>query len=75
MYGIIYGYLLKKMAGYRVMPKLDEDEFPNRENEGLEGPFRLRSGLVVYYDKKEGLYYNPKTDIYLSHQEYEKHDV
>jgi hypothetical protein len=37
---------------------------------GLEGPFRFRSGIVLYYDPKEGKYYNPKTDFYLEYQEY-----
>lgn len=67
---------LSKLAGisegFQVVPKLDADEYPNRESQGLEGPFRLKSGLVVYYDAREGKYYNPKTDIYLTHEEYQQ---
>lgn len=62
---------VNKAASHRVMEPIDSSRFPERE--GLEGPFRLDSGLVVYYDPKEGLYYNPLTDIYLSHEEYEEH--
>lgn len=36
---------------------------------GLEGPFLMRNGRVVYYDPKEGSYYDPTTDIYLSAEE------
>ena len=36
---------------------------------GLEGPFNF-SGRVLYYDNKEGKYYDPKTDFYVSHSEY-----
>jgi len=63
-----------KSAGWEVVPSIDHVKFPNRESEGLEGPFRLRSGLVVYYDPKEGKYYNPLTDMFLSHADAEAHD-
>lgn len=36
---------------------------------GLEGPFRYPSGRVLYYDPKEGAYWDPRTDFYLSHEE------
>ena len=36
---------------------------------GLEGPFTLLSGYVVYYDPKEGKYYDPTTDFYLANDE------
>jgi len=32
---------------------------------GLEGPFRYRSGIVLYWDPREGQYWDPSTDIYL----------
>jgi hypothetical protein len=31
---------------------------------GLEGPFNF-SGRVLYYDPKEGQYYDPTTDFYV----------
>lgn len=37
--------------------------------EGLEGPFNYPSGKVLYYDPKEGKYYDPTTDFYLEHEE------
>ena len=36
---------------------------------GLEGPFCFANGQVVYYDPKEGKYWDPKTDWYLSNEE------
>lgn len=51
--------------GYSVLPELDRDRFPNREQEGLEGPFQSRHGKVYYYDRKEGKYYDSTTDLYL----------
>lgn len=41
-----------------------EDELPD-----LEGPFKMKNGRVVYYDPKEGKYYDRRTDMYLSDKE------
>ena len=52
--------------GGRLVTPIDKDRFPNREKEGLEGPFRSRkSGQVYYYDKKAGKYYDPLSDMFL----------
>jgi len=32
---------------------------------GLEGPFHYPSGAVLYYDAKQGEYYDPRTDFYV----------
>lgn len=60
--------------GYTVMPGIDRERYGDREYEGLEGPFMLRSGKVVYYDTKEGKYYDPDSDMYLTYDEYEEHN-
>lgn len=36
---------------------------------GLEGPFKMKNGRVVYYDPREGQYYDRRTDMYLSDEE------
>ena len=36
---------------------------------GLEGPFRYASGRVLYYDPREGQYYDPTTDFYVTAEE------
>lgn len=36
---------------------------------GLEGPFYFATGRVLYYDVKEGQYYDPLTDYYVDHAE------
>lgn len=37
--------------------------------QGLEGPFLFLGGRVLYYDVKEGSYYDPTTDFYVPHDE------
>lgn len=53
------------------LPPIDADRYGPMK--GLEGPFRLRSGKVVYYDPKEGKYYDRDRDMYMSHDEYDSH--
>jgi len=35
----------------------------------LEGPFFYPNGLALYYDPKEGAYWDPTTDFYVSNDE------
>lgn len=37
--------------------------------QGLEGPFNYPNGQVLYYDPKEGKYYDPTTDFYVSNED------
>jgi len=57
--------------GYKVMPPMDPKYV---ERKGLEGPFTTLSGKVVYYDPKEGSYYDPDTDMYISYDEFQDYD-
>ena len=57
--------------GYKIMPPMDPKY---TERSGLEGPFTTLSGKVVYYDPKEGSYYDPDTDMYLSYDEFQQYD-
>lgn len=63
---------LTVLEGYKVLPPIDTERY--QEREGLEGPFRTRSGKVVYYDPREGKYYDPDTDMYLSYDEWYAYD-
>jgi hypothetical protein len=36
---------------------------------GLEGPFVYPNGQVLYYDPREGEYYDPTTDFYVPRDE------
>jgi len=57
--------------GYKVLAdKFQMDEMRQKygPRKGLEGPFNF-SGRVLYYDNKEGLYYDPKTDFYVEQSE------
>ena len=52
--------------GFVVSSPIDRERYPNREREGLEGPYKSRkSGKIFYYDRKEGKYYDPDSDMYL----------
>jgi hypothetical protein len=45
----------------------NEKEYGTRK--GLEGPFHYPNGQVLYYDPKEGQYYDPTTDFYVSNED------
>jgi len=54
--------------GYRVMDTVDQMRDRYGARKGLEGPFNF-SGRVLYYDPKEGQYYDPRTDFYVEQAE------
>ena len=56
------------VEGYHIMRPIDTDRYQQRA--GLEGPFMTRIGKVVYYDPKEGKYYDPDSDFYIDYQDY-----
>jgi hypothetical protein len=53
--------------GYKVF-EVDQMRDKYGPREGLEGPFNF-FGRVLYYDVKEGAYYDPKTDFYVEQSE------
>jgi len=57
--------------GWSELPAMP-DKYIARD--GLEGPIMTKSGKVVYYDPKEGSYYDPDTDIFLSYDEWKSLD-
>jgi hypothetical protein len=61
--------------GYTVMPGIDKERYTDLSAEGLEGPFRLKSGKVVYYDPKMGQYYDRDTDMYISQDDVDQHSL
>jgi hypothetical protein len=46
------------------MQALDPNEWPAIPN--MQGPFRYASGEVLYYDPREGKYYDRRRDMYVS---------
>jgi len=57
--------------GYTVVAdrsETDQMRVKYGPRDGLEGPFNF-SGRVLYYDVKEGSYYDPTTDFYVSQSE------
>ncbi len=52
--------------GYRVLNQRDAKWQPRK---GLEGPFFYVTGQVLYYDPKEGKYWDPQTDFYMSNED------
>lgn len=57
--------LWDKINSKGVVPGIDREKYTDLSYQGLEGPFRHKSGKVVYYDPKEGKYYDRDTDMYL----------
>jgi len=55
---------------YRILSISQEfrDKFTEREN--LEGPFFYDCNRVLYYSVKDGKYWNPLTDMFLTYDEY-----
>ncbi len=53
-----------------VVPNIDKEKYTDLSDEGLEGPFRMKNGQVLYYDPKEGKYYNRDTDMYVDYDDY-----
>jgi hypothetical protein len=54
--------------GYKVLNVMDNMRDNYSPRKGLEGPFSF-SGHVLYYDPKEGAYYDPRSDFYVSNEE------
>jgi hypothetical protein len=57
--------------GYRVVADKSQMDMMREKygpRKGLEGPFNF-SGRVLYYDPKEGAYYDPSTDFYVEEAE------
>ena len=54
--------------GYRVVDSTDIMREKYSARKGLEGPFNF-SGRVLYYDNKQGQYYDPTTDFYVEQEE------
>ena len=51
--------------GYRIVNDVLQGYTARR---GLEGPFNI-GGRPLYYDPKEGSYYDPRTDFYVPQEE------
>ncbi len=52
--------------GYAVLSERDTRWQPRP---GLEGPFYFATGRVLYYDTREGQYYDPTTDFLVPNDE------
>ena len=54
--------------GYRILGKTEDIMQGFQSRKGLEGPFYF-NGRILYYDPKEGKYYDPTTDFYIPKDE------
>lgn len=57
-----------------VTPGFDHERYTDMSDQGLEGPFRMKNGQVLYYDPREGKYYNRDTDMYVDYDDYRAMD-
>lgn len=55
--------------GYRVLGRTEDLFQGYTARRGLEGPFLFGNGRILYYDPREGAYWDPRTDWYLSRDE------
>ena len=55
--------------GYKVLGNTEDILKGYGPRKGLEGPFPYPNGRVLYYDPKEGAYWDPRTDFYLGNDE------
>jgi len=57
--------------GYKILNIDPEFKKNFVERSGLEGPFFYDGNDVLYYDPQEGRYLCPRTDQYLTYEEYQ----
>ncbi len=58
--------------GWSVLPSIDREKY--QERDGLEGPIQTKMGKTLYYDPKEGKYYDPDSDIYIDYDTFKMYD-
>jgi hypothetical protein len=54
-----------------VVPSIDKERYTDMSDQGLEGPFRQKNGQVLYYDPREGSYYDRNTDMFVSQEDFD----
>jgi len=58
----------ERHMGYKVLNTVDNMRDNYGPRAGLEGPFNF-SGRVLYYDPKEGQYWDPRSDFFIERDE------
>jgi hypothetical protein len=56
-------------VGYRILGKTEDVFKGYGPRKGLEGPFVYPNGQILYYDPREGQYWNPQTDFFKSNED------
>lgn len=54
--------------GYKVLGPTEQVMQGYEKRKGLEGPFNF-SGRILYYDPREGEYWDPRSDFYVDRDE------
>ena len=52
--------------GAYTLPPIDRKRYTDLSYQGLEGPFVFNTGKILYYDPKEGKYYDRDSDFFVS---------
>ena len=55
--------------GYKILGQTEDLLKGYGRRPSLEGPFIFAGGRVLYYDPKQGQYWDPRTDFYIEHEE------
>lgn len=48
---------------------INSQAYPDLSKSGLEGPYQDLNQVVYYYDTREGMFYLPDTDVYVTHKD------
>ena len=56
--------------GFTVTPGINRERYTDLSAEGLEGPFQMKNGKVLYYDPRQGQYYDRDTDMFVDYDDY-----
>lgn len=54
---------------YKVLGRTEDVMRGYGPRKGLEGPFVFVNGRILYYDSKEGQYWDPQSDFYVEQEE------
>jgi hypothetical protein len=59
----------ERVMGYKILGRTEDLLQGYTTRKGLEGPFNF-NGFILYYDAREGKYWDPKSDYYIDHIEF-----
>jgi hypothetical protein len=65
----LFGYNTKYAKGADMAYTVFKPNQHYGPRKGLEGPFHYPNGQVLYYDPREGEYWDPRTDFFVPRED------